>query len=110
MLTDTRNVKSCKKAVALFFVTFLDYLSVHKQVTLCIVYANGAHEVIYPDIKNCSIPAELEKCVIEGDFDTKSSYDISLLVEENGYQGTNAWDGKISSEAEPICKYMAQSS
>ena len=42
---------------------------------------------------------------IKGQFNKKSSYDISFLVHENGYPGTNAWNGKITSEAEAICKY-----
>ena len=44
---------------------------------------------------------------IKGQFNMRSSYDISFLVHENGYPGTNAWEGKITSEAEAVCKYMA---
>ena len=81
--------------------------SICEQVTLCIIYDNGGHEVTYPDVNNCSIPAELQIYVIEGQFNKKSSYQISFRVNENGYPGSNTWIGNFASEAEALSKYMA---
>ena len=44
--------------------------------------------------------------VIEGQFNKKSSYQISFQVNENGYPGSNTWVGNFGSEAEALSKYM----
>ena len=62
--------------------------------------------MIHPHVNNCNIPAELQEYVIQGEFHTKNSYQVSFIIDENGYRGSNAWNGNFESEPDPTCKYI----